>query len=205
MRGSTRRPLLHHPLTPAPRLLRATSPSIAPVKALRGEEHKIMSTSVTDHSALAGKGKARVGGGAARALGPPALAGGSERGGGLPLGSDCGTRSGDRRSVALYRHRVGIGLLNHRHDDEGDPLPEAPHGKHSQGRDAPTPAQVPQECQLRLNLRVGHCLAPCRKNATRPPRLLHAFGQSGQSVSRPVAPWRHVAHQRSPAEEKSPL
>jgi hypothetical protein len=49
-----------------------------------------------------------------------------------------------------------IGLLDHRHDDRGDPLPQAPHGKHSQGRAAPKPAQAPQERQLLRNLRVGH-------------------------------------------------
>ena len=116
-----------------------------------------MSTSATDHSVLADKGKARAGGGAARALGP-ACAGrrnGARRA--WASGSGCETRSGDQGSVALYRHRMRIGLLNHRHDDQGDPLPQAPYGKHFQGRDAPTPAQIPEECQLRLHLRVGHC------------------------------------------------
>jgi hypothetical protein len=80
---------------------------------------------------------------------------------GVGLGSGCGTRSGDRGSVALYRHRMRIGRLDHGHDDgghddQGGPLSRAPTGKHSQGRSSPKSAQAPQERQLLLNLRIGH-------------------------------------------------
>lgn len=80
---------------------------------------------------------------------------------GVGLGSGCGTRSGDRGSVALYRHRMRIGRLDHGHDDgghddQGGPLSRAATGKHSQGRSSPKSAQAPQERQLLLNLRIGH-------------------------------------------------
>ena len=87
--------------------------------------------------------------------------------------SGCQTRSGDHGSAAPDRHRMLIGLLNHRHDNRGGPFLQAPHDQHFQGRNAPQPAQATQERQLLLNLQVGHrwrhaTETPWRRRSCRP-------------------------------------
>jgi hypothetical protein len=70
------------------------------------------------------------------------------------------------RSVTPRRHWMLIGRLNHRHDHRRDPLLQAPHDQHFQGRQATEPAQATQERQLLLNMRVR----PGWPHATETPR-----------------------------------
>jgi hypothetical protein len=59
-------------------------------------------------------------------------------------------------AVTPYRHRIPIGLGNHRHDNWGKLLLQAPHSQHFQGRQAAKPAQAAQLRQLLPNMGVGH-------------------------------------------------